>query len=197
MFFLPTNSFETGMSKMKFAIAAVALSTLYASTALADTKLTTQGLLDNVCVAGRLDEKRLGPDVGQVAKYLNMRTMALPAEMLPTINPDATSAWGLAGGDKTFIFSFARKKVDGAESKSCSVSSPASDEEAAAIRTFIETKFQAKKVVDQEQGGSTITVYQAELLGFDNPKYFSIQRVHPDEGIDGMVSVSFFDGEPL
>lgn len=181
---------------MKFAITAVALSMLCTTTALADTKLTTQGLLDNVCVAGRLDEKRLGPDVEQVAKVMNMRTMALPAEMLPNINPDATSGWGLAGGDKTFIFSFARKMVDGAESKSCSVSSPANDEESAAIRTFIETKFQVKKIVDQEQGGSTITVYRAELLGFDNPKYFSVQKVRPGEGIDGMVSVSFFDGTP-
>jgi hypothetical protein len=181
---------------MKFAIAALALSTLYASTARADTNLTTQGLLDNVCVAGRLDEKRLGPDVGQVAKFMNMRTMALPAEMLPTINPDATSGWGLAGGEKTFIFSFARKTVDGAESKSCSVSSPANDEEAAAIRTFIETKYNVKKIADQEQGGSTITAYSAELLGFDTPKYFSVQQVHPGEGIPGMVMVSFFDGAP-
>jgi hypothetical protein len=181
---------------MKLAIAAVALSTLYASTAFADTKLTTQGLLDNVCVAGRLDEKRLGPDIQHVAEAMNMRSQALPAEALPTINPDATSAWGLAGGDQTFIFAFARKKIDGAESKSCSVSSPASDEDTAAIRTFIETKYKVTKIADQEQGSSTITVYRAELLGFDKTKYFSIQRVHPGGGIDGMVMVSFFDGAP-
>ncbi|MBX5160404.1 hypothetical protein HJB89_25300 [Rhizobium sp. NZLR8] len=119
----------------------VIMSMLAASTALAESKLTVQGMLDNVCVTGRLDEKRLGPDVATIAKVMNMRSQALPAEMLPTINPDATEAWGLAGGDQTFIFAFARKKMDGKTSDSCSVSSPVTAQDVAAIKTHIETRY--------------------------------------------------------
>ncbi|TAV14726.1 hypothetical protein [Rhizobium ruizarguesonis] len=58
------------------------LSTILVSTPIAhaDSNLTVQGLLDNVCVSGRLDEERLSTDVQSVAKAMDMRVQAIPAD---------------------------------------------------------------------------------------------------------------------
>ncbi|TAV14727.1 hypothetical protein [Rhizobium ruizarguesonis] len=99
----------------------------------------------------------------------------------------------MGNGDQAFIFAFARKQIDGKNSNSCSVSSPVSDDQVKAVIAFIESKYKVVKVADQEQGRSTITAYRADLIGSPGPRYFSIQHVHPGEGLQEMVMVSFFD----
>lgn len=172
------------------------LATLLANAALAQEGPTAQGLLENICIGGKLDEKLLEPYVHQTGDFFKMKITKLPAEALPTINPDATSAWGLSGTDHSFVVAFARKTADGFTSSSCSVATEADDEMAKAVKTFIETKYTVRTIADQQQGSSTLTVYRGELLGFDAPKNFSVQQVHAGGGVSGMLMVSFFDSAP-
>ncbi|MGO4566079.1 hypothetical protein AB4Z52_13610 [Rhizobium sp. 2YAF20] len=169
------------------------LTVLGSWTAAAASPATLQGLLENVCMATRLDEKALGSTVKVAGKVLHLTVKPLPAEMLPDINPDATSGWSLVDGDQAFLVVFAHKTVEAMVSNSCTVASTSADYEA--IKTFIEKKFSAQQFVDQQQGSSRMTGYKVDLVGFDKPNYFmSIQRVEPGEGMDqGMIMLSFFD----
>lgn len=157
---------------------------------------TTEGLLENVCVGGRLDEKLLEPYVQQTADFFKMKVTKLTPDMLATVNPDATSGWAISDQKQSFVIAFARKTVDGYSSASCSVATEAGDDGAEAVKSFIETKYPVRKIADQQQGNSTITAYRAELLGFTNPMNFSLQRVHAGGGLSGMLMVSFFDSGP-
>ncbi|WP_276118000.1 hypothetical protein [Pararhizobium qamdonense] len=157
---------------------------------------TAEGLLENVCIGGRLDENLLEPYVQQTAEFFKMNVTKLTPDMLATVNPDATSGWAISDQKQSFVIAFARKTVDGYSSASCSVATEAGDEAADAVQTFIQTKYPVRKIADQQQGNSTITAYRAELLGFATPKNFSVQRVHAGGGLSGMLMVSFFDSGP-
>lgn len=157
---------------------------------------TAEGLLENVCIGGRLDEELLEPYVQQTADFFKMKVTKLTPDMLTTVNPDATSGWALSDHEQSFVIAFARKTIDGFTSSSCSVGTEADDEAANAVKNFIETKFQVRKIADQQQGNSSVTAYSADLLGFDAPKNFSLQQVHAGGGVSGMLMVSFFDSAP-
>ncbi|MCZ7468595.1 hypothetical protein M0412_12970 [Agrobacterium sp. O3.4] len=171
------------------AICISSVSTAYA----ADEVPTAQGLLENICIGSRLDEKLLEPFVKQTAAHFGAKSMKMEADMLPSVNPDATSGWLIGKDDRSFAIAFAKKIVDGMPSISCSIVTQADDKAVADLRTHIETTYKTRKIADQKQGGTTIAVYSAELLGFSSPKNFSVQQVHAGPGLDGMVMVSFFD----
>ncbi|KQQ61139.1 hypothetical protein ASF69_01575 [Rhizobium sp. Leaf311] len=182
----------------KIVIVAVAMGMLTSTTVLAQegSMPTTQGLLENICIGSRLDEKLLEPFVQQTATFFKAKSMKIEPEMLPSVNPDATSGWVIGKGDRSFIVAFAKKVVEGTPSISCSVATQADDNAVAALRRYIETTYNTRKIADQKQGGTTVAVYRAELLGFSSPKKFSVQQVHAGAGLDGMVMVSFFDSSP-
>lgn len=170
------------------------LSILSASTAFAQQPtMTAQGLFENICIGSRLDEKLLEPFVKQTAGHFGAKSMKMEPEMLPSVNPDATSGWLIGKDDRSFAIAFAKKIVDGKPSISCSIVTQADDKAVADLQKHIETTFKTRKIADQKQGGTTIAVYSAELLGFSSPKNFSVQQVHAGAGLDGMVMVSFFD----
>ncbi|WP_222254041.1 hypothetical protein [Rhizobium leguminosarum] len=159
----------------------------------AASPVSVQGLLENVCIASRLNEKSFASMVKTAGSVLHLSSRPIPPEMLPQLNPDATSGWSLSAGKQAFFLVFAKRTVDTTVSNSCTVTSPIADYDA--IKTFIETKYAVRKIGDQQQGSSTLTGYKVSLVGFDKPSYYlSIQHVEPSEGVEtGMVMVSFFD----
>ncbi|MGV8936024.1 MAG: hypothetical protein ACOH2J_02815 [Allorhizobium sp.] len=179
---------------MRFFSVLSAICVLSNSTAFAEQPtMTAQGLLENICIGSRLDEKLLELFVKQTGVAFSAKVVKVEAEMLPSLNPDAVSGWLIAKGGKSFAVAFAKRMVDGKPNNACMILTQADDAAVLTLRTFIETSFQVRKIADQKQGNTTVAVYSAELLGFPSPKILGVQQVHAGPGLDGMVMLSFYD----
>lgn len=172
---------------MRLAFLIIAVMAISCRISYSEEKLTISRVFDNICVASHLNKNLIEGMVGSVADYFGMKVSELTIDVLRQTNPDNVEGWGISGEKIAFIVTFAEKKMSYGTSRSCAVASEKSD--ANLLRAYIEENYQIKKIVDQRQGGSMVSVYRADLLGFEDPMYISLQE---DKSV-GIVFISFFE----
>lgn len=176
---------------MKIAYVAALVIALPAGLRSAETP-NTNGIFDHLCIGSRLDAGALEKGVEVAAPQLNLRIMALPIEMLRVSNPDTKRGWGLVANNQSFIVSYAEKSMPNGMSRSCAVTVEA--DEYVSLKSFIETRYKSKKLIDELQGSYRVAAYEVSLMGFQSTMLISIQSIDPKMMKERMTTISFFEG---
>lgn len=164
--------------------------------ASAETKVALTDLFENVCIGSQINPVQIPIILSQAASLYKMKLKELPRDQIETVSPGAKNGWGIYGDKATaFIVVFGQRSMEnGKISNNCSITTTdtsAKDE----VRSFIETKFQSSKVIDQRQGSSEVLMYTVDLFGFDRRTGISIQAAEGASPDMKMLVLSLFEIE--
>lgn len=169
---------------------------LISAPASAETKVALTDLFENVCIGSQINPAKIPITLSQAASVYKMKLKELPQDQIETVSPGAKNGWGIYGDKATaFIVVFGQRSMEnGKISNNCSITTNDTSAKSE-VRSFVETKFQSRKVIDQRQGSSDILMYTVDLFGFSRRTGISIQATEGASSDLQMLVLSLFEIE--
>lgn len=166
------------------------------SSAIAGETGTFTDLFENVCIGSQLKPQLVSTILTQAASLSGMQLKELPQEHVMTLAAGAQRGWGIIkdASEAYVVVIGQRPMADGKLSNNCAVtrqSVSGVDE----VKSFVEQKFNSRRILEQTQGSSEVVVYGVELFGFDKKTAIGIQSTQGNDPNLSMLMLSLFEAE--